>query len=202
MIESMTENTFALRPIRFQDHEFVKSVFAAVLPLYDALLPGIFEGNIHNMDILTEKGLDFNSTGLDGFILEAGFDAVLAPVGFAAVGLLKPQLAYLAALHFLPTAQRRGLGTQAMEMLEAKYRAQGIQEMVMLVHAQADWAQNFYLKRGYRLIARHPKSMVRYGGPILESLLEPGLELYGKRLSAPSPKLSLKKSSLKKRRLK
>lgn len=163
---------------RLQDNPFIKSVFSAVLPLYRELLPGIFEDNMQNMDILTEKGLSFEACGLSGYIIEAQQQ----PIGFAAIGLLKPHLGYLAALHFLPAYQRQGYGSQSMQELERRYRQQKIQELILLVHREATWARGFYTGLNYRVIAEAPASIISYAGPGIEHLIEPGLILMGKKL--------------------
>lgn len=167
-----------IRSARFQDNDFIKSVFEALLPLYADLLPGTFEDNMRNMDILTQKGYAFDACGLSGYIIEADQQAI----GFAAIGLFTPQLGYLAALHFLPAFQRQGYGKKTLKELETRYRRQKLYELVFLVHYQADWAINFYTQLNYRLIAEERSSILQYAGPGIEHLLEPGLILMGKKL--------------------
>ena len=168
----------SLRPTVVSDNAFIRSLFAAALPLYSELMPESFAANLENMDILTEKGLDFNATGLDGWIIEA--EGI--PVGFAGLGPLNPRQAYMAALYFLPAQQRRGFGSQALGRLEAHYLTQGFDEILLLVHQQADWARNFYTREGYRLLAQDPSVMLAHAGERLLHLIEPDLVLMGKDL--------------------
>ena len=178
------------RPANLADNEFIKSVFAAALPLYQELMPGSFEANLLNIDILTEKGLDFNATGLDGWILMSNLGltekaAVQRPgqaLGFAGIGPLNPQQVYMAALYLLPEYQQQGYGSIALKQLEADYRAQNFSEMLLLVHGKADWALHFYTRAGYRRISDRDAEMVAYGGERFLYLYEPGLILMGKEL--------------------
>ncbi|HEY9841032.1 MAG TPA: GNAT family N-acetyltransferase, partial [Candidatus Obscuribacterales bacterium] len=160
------------------DNAFIRSLFAAALPLYSELMPESFAANLENMDILTEKGLDFNATGLDGWIIETE----AGPVGFAGIGPLNPRQAYMAALYFLPTQRRRGFGSQALGRLEAHYQNQGFGEILLLVHQRADWARNFYTREGYRLLAEDAMAMLAHAGERLLHLIEPDLVLMGKDL--------------------
>lgn len=172
-----------IRPSRPADNALIKACFAAALPRYQALMPGSFEANLANMDILTEKGLGFNATGLEGWILSAAGNEV----GFAGIGLLNPSQAYMAALYLLPDQQRRGYGQAALDQLEPHYAGLGCCEMLLLVHRDAGWARDFYLRAGYRLIAAQPEAIIAHAGERLAHLLEPDLLLLGKAI-APETK--------------
>lgn len=167
-----------LRPATFADNALIRQVFTAVLPLYQDLMPGTFEANLANIDILTARGLDFQATGLTGFVVVHRH----VDCGFCGVAPLNARQAYLGAMHFLPAFQRQGLGTQAMAALEQHYARLGFQEMLMLVHARADWAQAFYRRLGYREIAADARAIGAYAGPALEPMLEAELVLWAKAL--------------------
>lgn len=169
-----------LRPVVFADNVLIRQVFAAVLPLYQELMPGTFEANLANLDILSARGLDFNATGLTGFVVvHKGQDC-----GFCGVGPLNARQAYLGALHLLPAYQRQGVGSLALTALERHYARLGFQEMLMLVHARADWAQAFYRRLAYREIAHAPHAILAYAGPALEPMLQAELVLWAKVLPA------------------
>ncbi len=176
----------SLRPAQLNDNAFIRELFTAALPLYQHLMPGSFEANIQNMDILTDKGLSFNATGLEGWIFEnAQFSnqPVKTTVGFAGIGALNPKQAYMAALYFLPGQQRQGFGSTALKLLESDYLKQGFEHMLLLVHHQADWARNFYLRHHYQTISAKRAEIIRYGGEAFSHLYEPGLELMAKTLT-------------------
>lgn len=175
-------SNLSLRAAVLADNGFIRQVFAAALPLYERLMPGSFEANLRNMDILTEKGLDFNATGLDGWIIAERLAAQEEARGFAGIGPLNPQQAYMAALYLLPGSQRQGVGGTALTQLEAIYAKRGFAEMLLLVHAQAGWATDFYTGKGYQLLTAVQTEMVAYGGEKLGYLYEPGLLLMAKPL--------------------
>lgn len=179
----LTPSECRLRPAVLADNAFIRRVFAASLPRYQPLMPGSFEANLANIDILTARGLDFNATGLDGWIVVGEKDA-----GLAGVGLLNPRQAYLAALYLLPEYQRQGLGGAALDLLENHYARRGCSEMLMLVHARADWAQAFYAGRGYRIVGTRDTEIVAYAGEHMIHLYEPELWLLARPLAAaPDP---------------
>lgn len=174
----MPADTLQLRPLQFSDNAFVSQVFASVLPLYRDLMPGVFEANLENMQILSQKGLDFQATGLLGELISVGPE----PVGFLAVGPLNARQAYMAALHFLAEHQRKGYGSRALQQLEPYYRSKGFQEMLLLAHHQADWAVKFYQRNAYQIVAEQELSILTYGGEGLKHLWQPGLILMAKKL--------------------
>lgn len=167
-----------LRLANFEDNAFIQQVFEAMLPQYQAFMAESFQSNIANLKLLTQKGLDFSATGLSASIVSVQGLAV----GFVALGPLSPRLAYLSALYLLPEHQRQGFGAAVMTQVDANYKAKGFQEIVLLVHQQADWAQLFYRQLGYRLVASQATAMLRYAGPGLSHLIEPGLILMAKKL--------------------
>lgn len=183
----MMLDMLSLRPAHLQDNAFIRELFAAALPLYQNLMPGSLEANLENMDILTEKGLAFNATGLDGWIFEHGLNSHNQPVGFAGIGPLNPDQAYMASLYFLPAQQRQGFGQQALNLLEFYYAGLGFKTMLLLVHHQAHWALNFYTRNGYLPISDQLPEIIAYGGEQLRHLHEPGLELMAKTLSSQTP---------------
>jgi ribosomal protein S18 acetylase RimI-like enzyme len=95
---------------------------------------------------------------------------------------LSPRQAYLSAFYFLPEYQRQGYGKKALQQLESTYQNLGFQEMLLLVHQNAPWARSFYQNMGYKTLAEHKTSIVRYAGAGIEHLLEPGLFLMGRML--------------------
>ena len=167
-----------LRLAQFEDNAFIASVFEAVQPQYQQIMPASIQANIDNLKILTQKGLDFSATGLSATIVSLQGE----PVGFAALGPLSPRMAYMSALYFLPSAQRQGLGAFVLAELEQNYKHKGFQEIVLLVHSQADWARAFYQQQGYRLVASEAAAIIRYAGSGLTHLIEPGLILLAKKL--------------------
>lgn len=171
--------SLSLRTARLDDNAFIRSLFVAALPLYEALLPRSFPGNLTTLDILTAKGLDFSATGLDGWIAE---NPEGLPVGFAGVGPLNPDQAYMAALYLKPGHKRRGYGSEILARLEAHYEQAGFKELLLLVHARAPWALKFYQSQGYDTIATSKDAMIAYGGQRLEHLIEAELLLLGKPL--------------------
>lgn len=179
----------SLRPAQLNDNAFIRELFTAALPLYQQLMPGSFEANIENMDILTDKGLSFNATGLEGWIFEniqTASQLVQTAVGFAGIGVLNAKQAYMAALYFLPNQQRQGFGSTALQLLEADYLRQGFEQMLLLVHHQANWARDFYLRHHYQIISAEQAEIIRYGGDVFAHLHEPGLELMAKNLNSSS----------------
>lgn len=167
-----------LTPATFGDFAFIEKVFAAMIPQYAPIMPGSFEANLENLRRLQEKNLDFQATGLTGYVVETDTTAL----GFIAVGPLSPRQAYLSAFYFLPEYQRQGCGKKALKQLENTYQNLGFQEMLLLVHQKAAWARNFYQNMGYKTLAEHKVSIVQYAGAGIEHLLEPGLFLMGRTL--------------------
>lgn len=156
----------------------MQSVFQAAMPLYEPLNPGMLQANIDNLTLLTSKGLHFNTTGLEAWLISTPAESI----GFAGIGAINPEQAYMAALYFLPEFQHKGFGSRALQWLENYYCALGYTEMLLLVHSHADWAQSFYLKAGYRVVAQDYASIVAYGSERIHHLIEPGLWLMAKKL--------------------
>lgn len=182
-IELMNQNTshVQLSPLAFEDHAFVQKVFRAAMPLYEPLSPGMLQANIDNISLLTRQGLHFNTTGLEAWLISTTTE----PIGFAGIGAINPRRAYMAALYFLPDFQQRGYGSLALQWLEGHYHSLGYSEILLLVHSRADWAQRFYQKAGYQVVAKEFASMVDYASTRIEHLIEPGLWLMAKTLFAP-----------------
>lgn len=166
-----------------QDNAFFARVFESVEPLYASIAPGSMAANAENMRRLTQRGLDFQATGLSGYVLTQTTGAQPLPVGIAGIGPLSPRKAYMAALHLLPEYRRQGLGSEALKLLEAHYQNLKFQEMLLLAHRQAQWAIQFYSQHAYREISDQLESIVRYGGEPLRHLYEPGMILLARKLN-------------------
>ena len=106
-----------ISPLGFEDHAFVQSVFRAAMPLYEPLNPGMLQANIDNLELLTRKGLHFNTTGLEAWLISTPAESI----GFAGIGALNTDQAYMAALYFSPEFQHKGYGSRALQWLEKYY---------------------------------------------------------------------------------
>ena len=176
------DSRLKLRPAHFEDHALIYSIFEAMIPQYQAIMPGSFEANLESLRRIRERNLDFSATGLTGYVVEDS----RTPVGFTAVGPLNARQAYLSAFYFFPQYQKQGYGSQTLRELENHYARLGFMEMLLLVHQKAHWARNFYRKMGYKQIAESTHAIVQYAGPGIEHLLEPQLLLMGASLKGKS----------------
>lgn len=167
-----------LKNASLEDNAFFEKVFLSVAPLYAKISPGSMQANAENMRILSRKGLDFQATGLSGYVIYQGQTAL----GIAGIGPLSPQKAYMAALHLLPEQRGQGYGSQALALLESHYYRLKFQEMLLLAHLQAHWAVHFYAKQDYIKISDQLPQIVTYGGEALRHLYEPGMVLMAKKL--------------------
>lgn len=168
----------SLKPTSFEDHTSIYAIFEAMLPQYQKIMPGSFEANLENLRRLQARGLDFSATGLTGYLIQDDHRTV----GFTAIGPLNARQAYLSAFYLLPEHQRKGYGKAALRDLETHYARLRFQEILLLVHKEAQWARTFYEQMGYKHIAEYTQAIVQYAGTGIQHLLEPGLTLMGHTL--------------------
>lgn len=170
-----------LRVAEIPDLPFIQQVFREVLPLYNELMPGTFEGNLETLDLLIETGQPFSVTGLCAELIEVKGQAL----GFLAWAVLDAGPVYLAALHFVASARRQGLGGRALALWEQALKSRGFDSVYLLAHRQAPWAVNFYLKQGYAVLAEDPVAILALTGEQIAHLLMPDMWLLGKSWAEP-----------------
>jgi len=161
--------TVRLLPAVDGDRDFVASVWRAVAPLYDPLLPGAFA---YEARIVERRGL---SSRYDTLLVHAGE----ARIGFAGITRLRPRTAYLAQLYVLPAWQRQGHGAAALRQLETW--VPDADELVLHVHRQASWARAFYARQGYDVWAADEPASRTWGDGVLAGWTPPATLLLGRR---------------------
>lgn len=146
-----------LRRATQEDKKFIGRVCRETIPLYDDFLPGFFESQGTYLQKKLPQGYDF-------FIVEESKD----PVGFICSKELREDVIYIAMLYFLPQYYRQGIGSKTMEIMEEKFKVKGYKYISLLAHKKAVWANNFYIKNGFKAMASNKQEVQK----IMDGLLE------------------------------
>jgi GNAT superfamily N-acetyltransferase len=84
---------------------------------------------------------------------------VEATIGVAAL-MVKDQDGQLHWVYVLPERQRKGVGTSLIKHIEDEAVKMKLKKLRVMTSDKADWAKNFYLKLGYRIIDKIPRPWV------------------------------------------
>ncbi|WP_430882477.1 GNAT family N-acetyltransferase [Fusibacter sp. JL216-2] len=155
-----SEHSISLRSVAVRDSEFLAKVCESNIPLYDSIMPGAFKKQAYKYRV---KGVN---TGYSISIIEK--DSV--SVGFTGTLELNGESMYLVAIYLLSEYQRLGLGHVVLDQIENMCRAKSMKNIMLLVHKEAHWAINFYIKNGYEISAKTEKEIKEYDSNILEKL--------------------------------
>lgn len=94
----------------------------------------------------------FNEMIFHGYELEGKI------IGVAALQLLNEHSGNIRFVYVLPEHQRKGIGTSLVTHIEAEARRFGLKYLVIpYVDINANWAINFYMKLGYKVVEKHEK---------------------------------------------
>lgn len=138
-----------LRQGTSRDLEFLSNVCRDADILYKDIMPGAFE----------KQAKKFMSNGLPKeysiyVIEEQGQD-----IGFIGIKQLSNEVQYLVGLYILSKYQRKGLGNQIIDKLISDYKGD-YEQIILLAHKDAYWAENFYLRNGFTQIAENKEQAV------------------------------------------
>jgi N-acetylglutamate synthase-like GNAT family acetyltransferase len=77
-----------------------------------------------------------------------------ATIGIAALRLENERTGQLRWVYVLPEHQRKGAGLYLLEYIENEAVKGRLKKLRVLANDSADWAKNFYSKRGYKMIGK------------------------------------------------
>ncbi len=105
------------------------------------------------------------------------------PIGFLGLKILNKKTIYLVALYLIIDFQRRGYGNKIINDLIRLHKLRGIREVILLVHKEANWAVNFYIKNNFIVIADNKEDIKNYKNGILEKYALPNTLLMKKEIN-------------------
>ncbi|MBN1549839.1 GNAT family N-acetyltransferase [bacterium] len=164
-----------LRPVKSHDAPFLAHVCRSSIPLYDTIMPGVFE----------QLALRFQ-----GGWLPKTYDLFIVldddkPCGMLGTVQLTPSIKYLVALYLLPEFQRKGIGSQVIEFVNSRSYSEGIKELLLMVHKDAFWAIQFFQKNGFELLAAEDDDMSTYASALLKNWMLFSFILMQRPIMAP-----------------
>lgn len=161
------ESKVQLRTATDDDKEDMAEICRSNIELYDKIMPGAFEKQAEKFE---NQGLSISyKTEMVEFNGEN--------VGFTGIKNLTDQHCYLAALYLHKNFHHNGIGSSVMDIIKAKATQDGFEEILLLVHKEAIWAKQFYIKYGFITIDTEEEGIKSYGNEILKDYCLPNTEL-------------------------
>jgi len=145
------------------DDVLLSKVCLSNAELYEPIMPGVF---VKQAEKFLKKGL---STSYDTQIIELNHEGI----GFIGHKQLSEDHIYLAALYIFRDLQGQGFGQDVMNQLIKGAENAGVKEILLLVHEDATWAKNFYLKYGFAVVDTQESIIKTYADGLLEDYYLP-----------------------------
>lgn len=154
------------------DCERIAEICESNRALYDPIMPGAF----------TRQAVKFRSKGLPSSYDVSVIECENQIAGFLGTVEFGKKTLYLVAIYLHQTNQRSGIGGTVLRELVNRYRSEGYEEIVLLVHQEASWAKSFYMKNQFEYLSNKEQEIKAYNKGILSNLYIPNTELLSRSL--------------------
>lgn len=146
------------------DLDYVAEVLESISPMYEKLLPGVFEQRVKKFRVAKK--------------LPANYEIWLIinqnePIGFFGIESLTSQVVYMAAFYLHNEYHSLHFGSRTLEKLCSLLEVDGYSEMVLFAHQSAYWAINFYQKNGFEIVTKDSQEISHYRQGILAGYFLP-----------------------------
>ncbi|MBE5965395.1 MAG: GNAT family N-acetyltransferase [Lachnospiraceae bacterium] len=135
-----------------RDIAFIAKVCREMKELYDPIMEGASERQAKRYE---EGGLPGNYN-MRIISFESSY------IGFEASKKLNEDVIYLVGFYLLKEYQRKGLGKETLNILKNEAKSEKIKRIILLVHSKANWAIDFYVKNGFRIVGRSQGEVVAF----------------------------------------
>jgi ribosomal protein S18 acetylase RimI-like enzyme len=143
-----------------QDYSFIAQVYRSVAPVYDPIMPGFSESCAQAIENPVEPLTDYDISII--YLNETA-------IGFSSLISLNEEITYMLAFYFLPEYHNQGYGTKALELIFKSLKEKNIIQMILLAHKLANWAINFYLKNGFKIITDKESIIKNYANKTMSN---------------------------------
>ena len=161
-----------------KDNIFLAQVCRDAILFYENIIPGSFEKQAFRFE---REGLP-NSYEISIVYYENH------SIGFIGSISLTPNTTYMVALYLLNEYQRRGLGTEILDIFTNSLYQNGKNEVVLLAHKDASWAKDFYRKNGFGVVTDEEHRIKEYADSSMNKFYLPNTLLMSKCLLSPVEK--------------
>lgn len=155
------------------DIDYIAEVLESVSPMYEKLLPGVFEQRIKKYRAFKKLPVNYEIW----LIIHQS-----EPIGFMGIESLTAQVVYMAAFYLHSEYHSLRLGSRTIEKLSSNLRQDGYSELILFAHQSADWAIKFYQKNGFEIVSKDNQEISRYRKGILAGYFLPHPVLMRKNL--------------------
>lgn len=131
-----------LRKAEESDQSFLGEVCLSAHKLYEPFMGNTFIKQAN-------KYQDALPSGYHIYIIEEG----TKPLGFVGYKRREEKTMYITAFYLLDRYYGQGYGAAAMDYLVKQFQLSHMEEILLEVHKQADWAKRFYAKQGFTKVS-------------------------------------------------
>lgn len=141
-----------------EDCDFLAKVCRDAKIVYSDIMPESFE----------KQAKRFETKGIPDIYDVYVIQKQNKKIGFIGVTELNKNTVYLVALYLLLDYQGKGYGSRVVNKLISDYKKNDYEEIIILVHKDANWAINFYKSVNFEIVTNDIETIKGYANGIMK----------------------------------